>query len=203
MSAAHVAASERARLADQLVEIENSAKRRDREARRLPLDRRIAYFRLRELERIYPRRYGLVLPDDEAGRGDLSIALNHIVFRSGDVLAKMLGWARRWAPWLPEAEARRIAVGITKHPIRWKANTLGLRLRLTRKERTRLGIKTIRAFDMTREEGERAWREGWNASDESGPAPTISPTASPRPNRGRLRASVAGRGSGGGKTNPP
>jgi len=144
-----------------------------------------------------------VLPDDEAGRGDLSIALNHIVFRSGDVLAKMLGWARRWAPWLPEAEARRIAVGITKHPIRWKANTLGLRLRLTRKERTRLGIKTIRAFDMTREEGERAWREGWNASDESGPAPTISPTASPRPNRGRLRASVAGRGSGGGKTNPP
>jgi len=51
MSAAHVAASERARLADQLVEIENRAKRRDREARRLPLDRRIAYFRLRELER--------------------------------------------------------------------------------------------------------------------------------------------------------
>ena len=116
MSAAHVAASERARLADQLVEIENSAKRRDREARRLPLDRRIAYFRLRELERIYARRYGLVLPDDEAGRGDLSIALNHIVFRSGDVLAKMLGWARRWAPWLPEAEARRIAVGHHQAP---------------------------------------------------------------------------------------
>ena len=36
-------------------------------------------------------------------------------------------------------------------------------MRLTREERTRLRIKTIRAFDMTAEEGERTRREKHNA----------------------------------------
>jgi hypothetical protein len=129
----------------------------------IPFDRRIAYFRLPELERIFASRYGLTLPDDDAGRGDLFIALNHIAYRSGDVLTKMLGWARRWAPWLTEAEARHIAIGIAKHPIRWKADTLGQRLRLTREERTRLGIKTIGACDASKAECEREWRDAWNA----------------------------------------
>jgi hypothetical protein len=76
---------------DKLIDLSNRAKRRDREARqqRQPLDRRMAHFRLPELERIYADRWGPVLPDDDAGRSDLFIAFNHIAFMGGDVLARM------------------------------------------------------------------------------------------------------------------
>lgn len=113
-----------------------------REARRnIPFDRRMAYWRLPELERIFADRYCSTLPDDDAGRGDLVVAFNHIAYRNGDVIARMMAWARTWAPWLSEAEASRVAIGIAKHPIRYKADTLGRLLRLTREERKRLGIK--------------------------------------------------------------
>jgi hypothetical protein len=120
-----------------------------------PVDRRIAYLRLPELERVFSGRYGPTLPDDDAGRGDLIIAFNHIAYRSGDVAARMVGWARRWAPWLPDAEARRLAVPVAKHPTRWKASTLGNLLRLTRAERERLRIKTIRAEGANKREQDR------------------------------------------------
>jgi hypothetical protein len=152
-----------------LIDIENRAARRDRahRARRwhdaMPFDRHKAYLRLPELERIYASRYGMTLPDDDAGRGDLCIAFNHIAYRSGDVLAQMLGWAHRFAPWMPRTEACTLALNIAKHPRRWTAEQLGKALRLTAEERHRLHITTIRAFDMTLAQCRQAGRERWNA----------------------------------------
>ena len=66
--------------------------RKKRLASSVPLDRRQAYFRLTELERLFTSRYGSILPDDEAGRGDLFVAFNHIAYRSGDGMRQLLGW---------------------------------------------------------------------------------------------------------------
>ena len=140
-----------------LAEEERWAREQQRKRRfiTIPLDRRIAYFRLRELERIFASRYGAILPDDDAGRDDLRIALHHIAHQIGDVVGKMVRWSRRWAPWLPATEARGIAKDIAKSPRRWKVAALAWALRLTYDERQRLGIKTIGAIDMTKAEAER------------------------------------------------
>lgn len=128
---------------------------RKRQLITIPLDRRIAYFRLCELERIFASRYGQILPDDDAGRCDLRFAFHHIAHHTGDVVGKMVRWSRRWAPWLPPTGARLIAKDIAENPRRWKAATLGWALRLTYAERQRLRIKTIAAIDMTKAEAKR------------------------------------------------
>ena len=147
---------------DKLIDLSNRAKRRDREARQSGPDRRMAYFRLPELERIYADRWGPVLPDDDAGRSDLFIAFNHLAHRGGDVLARMAKWARMWAPWMGEAEVRWRALRVAQRPLRWNADSLGKLLRLTDADRQRLRIKTIGACDVTKAERDRLRRERWN-----------------------------------------
>jgi hypothetical protein len=147
-----------------LIDASNRAKRRDREARqRQPADRRMAHFRLPELERIYADRYGPVLPDDDAGRSDLFIAFNHIANMTGDVMARMVAWARMWAPWMGEAEVQWRAARAAQQPLRWKADTLGKLLRLTDADRQRLRIKTIGACDVSKAERVRRVNERRNA----------------------------------------
>src|SRR4029078_4481976 len=107
------------------------------------------------LERIFTSRYGPILPDDDAGRGDLCIAFHHIAHQIGDVVGKMVRGSRRWAPWRPATEARGIAKDIAESPRPWKAATLAWALRLTYDERQRLGIKNIGAIEMTKAESER------------------------------------------------
>jgi hypothetical protein len=43
--------------------------------------RLLTLIRMRELERIFARRYGRLLPDHDAGRDDLIVAAHHIAFR--------------------------------------------------------------------------------------------------------------------------
>jgi hypothetical protein len=108
--------------------------------------------RLRDLGRFFHHRYGqLVLPDDDSGRADLAVALDHIVWRpdAGSVLRK---WVRSWAPWITdsELETMRDAAGRT-----WTATDLGTHLGLTDDERTNLKITTIAPCGLT----EAEWTE--------------------------------------------
>jgi hypothetical protein len=111
-----------------------------------------ALIRLRELERIYRDRWGYILPDDDSGRDDLELAAHHIAHLRGEVEKHIIAWASRWCPWMSRAEAKALAKRIAGSPLKFKASTLGWRLRLTELERTELAITTIRAFNMTDEQ---------------------------------------------------
>src|SRR5262245_5302642 len=67
-------------------------------------DNLISNKRLRDLGRFFHHRYGqLLLPDDDSGRADLAVALDHIV-RRPDAALVLRKWARSWAPWITDTE---------------------------------------------------------------------------------------------------
>lgn len=105
--------------------------------------------RMNDLAVLFRSRWGVTLPDDDAGRDDLLIALNHLA-----CLAHPRGhiarWIEIWAPWLTAREQAEIVPPILANPQRWKADALAWRLRLTMEQRTMLGITTIGAVDMNK-----------------------------------------------------
>jgi hypothetical protein len=66
------------------------------------------------------------------------------------VVAHVLGWARAWAPWMPQGETREIAERVARDPQKFTADVLAWRLRLSMVERTELKITTIGAFDCSK-----------------------------------------------------
>jgi hypothetical protein len=116
--------------------------------------RLLTLIRLRELERLFVRRYGRFLPDDDAGRDDLEIAAHHVAFLRGEVIEHIVAWARAWAPWMPLDEAKILATQVAAAPQKFTADTLAWRLRLSMADRTTLKITTIGAFDVSRAERE-------------------------------------------------
>jgi hypothetical protein len=114
--------------------------------------RLITLIRLRELERVFQYRYGRFLPDDDAGRDDLVLAAHHIVFLRGDVIEHIVGWARVWAPWLPQKQVELLTQRVMAKPQKFTADVLGWRLGLSMADRSALKITTIGASDMSKEE---------------------------------------------------
>lgn len=105
--------------------------------------------RLNDLARLFRSRYGIELPNDDAGREDLVIAINHLACLPHPQ-ARIAKWIEIWTPWLTAKEQRELVPPILAYPQRWKADALAWRLRLTMEQRTMLGITTIGAFDMNR-----------------------------------------------------
>lgn len=103
--------------------------------------------RMHDIAILYRSRYGITLPDDDAGREDLEIAINHLA-----CLAHPRGhitrWIGIWAPWLTAAEQAEIVPRILANPRRWKADPLAWAMKLSMEERTMLGITTIGAYDV-------------------------------------------------------
>jgi hypothetical protein len=108
--------------------------------------------RILEIERLLTHRYGDELPDDDAGREDLVILLNHVAQNRHDPRTKVMSRIRRWAPLMAPTEADALADMVLKQPRKYKATTIGGLMRLAREERSALGIKSIRPFDKTKEE---------------------------------------------------
>lgn len=105
--------------------------------------------RLNDLARLFRARWGAALPDDDSGRDDLKIALNHLACLP-HARGPIAHWIEIWAPWLTVREQSEIVPPILANPQRWKADALAWRLRLTAKERTMLGITTIGAIDESK-----------------------------------------------------
>lgn len=106
----------------------------------------LAALRIADLSTLFRSRYGMTLPDDDAGRDDIRLAMDHLASLPHPARA-MTRWLETWAPWLTLAEHRQtIADGIAQQR-HWKADALAWRLRLTKEERRMLGITTIGAID--------------------------------------------------------
>jgi hypothetical protein len=102
--------------------------------------------RLNDLARLFRARYGHVLPDDDAGRDDLMVAVNHLACLPHPQ-KPIEHWIEIWAPWLTVKERKAIMADALVCPQRWKADALAWRLRLTAADRAALGITTIGAID--------------------------------------------------------
>lgn len=124
--------------------------------RRSPMQ--LVGLRLNDLARLFRARYGTVLPDDDAGRDDMLVALHHLVRLRGHT-GQAERWLEVWAPWLGDEEISRVLADVTAEPEVWTADELAGRLRLTKQERTMLAITTIGAVDQTRAERREARRE--------------------------------------------
>jgi hypothetical protein len=61
-------------------------------------------------------------------------------------------WLGLWAPWMTGSEAGKLITKVIAKPLRWRAHKLGIRLRLTEAERTRLGITTIGSIEVSGQE---------------------------------------------------
>lgn len=117
--------------------------------RRRRSPRALVSLRLNDLCGLFRRRYGITLPDDDAGRDDVFIAVNHLAgLPIPDVAIR--NWVEVWAPWMGAEETDAIIVATVGKRVVWTADELGARLRLTAEERKMLGITTIGAFDVTR-----------------------------------------------------
>lgn|SRR5262249_44651245 len=117
-------------------------------------DEGIRRCRLGDLRKLFRHRYGMTMPDDDAGREDLRELLL-VASMAFNAERMMLGIIAQWAPWMNKAEAAEVMDDVNTTPIYLRkpnGRILGDRLRLTDQERTTLGIRTIRPFDLTEEE---------------------------------------------------
>lgn len=122
-------------------------------------NRRLTLVRLRELERLFSARYGAELPDDDAGRDDFKIVAHHIVHLGPDAERHIIAWAALWCPWLSNAEATATAIRSIANPIKFTADVLAWRLRLTAAERKHLAITTIGAIDQNKAQRAEAQKQ--------------------------------------------
>ncbi|MGY4437063.1 hypothetical protein ACVWWO_009540 [Bradyrhizobium sp. F1.13.1] len=128
--------------------VEKRGRQKDRKFTMAPV-------RVAELERLLNHRYGQAeLPADDAGLDDAKIVVHHLVQIGGKIApgVRASAWLARRAPWMSRDEAEALIAAALAKPIRWGAETMGKRLRLTWTERNQLKITTIWAFDITREE---------------------------------------------------
>jgi hypothetical protein len=129
-----------------------------RRYRRSPVG--IAALRVAELEREFGDRYGgEILPDDDAGRDDVKIMLDHLARRTGDVEQRMALWLDSRAPWCTGEERMALIARIIAKPLRYHADTLARKIGLTAERRARLKIRTIGAVDETTEQRKEKRRE--------------------------------------------
>jgi hypothetical protein len=116
----------------------------------------IASLRVSELSRLFTRRYGEVLPDDDAGRDDAQIMAHHLAALHGDPRPKVMGFIELRCPWMPIAEAKAMLIETIAKPRRWRADKLAWRLRLTHADRATLKITTIGSIDKAKSQ---RWHE--------------------------------------------
>jgi hypothetical protein len=129
------------------------AQKRRASVRRSP--HQLVALRLNDLARLFRARYGVTLPDDDAGRDDAVVMLHHLARAHGDA-RRMRSWLQLNAPWMAGAEGAELVNRVLQKPLRWRADTLAKRLRLTEAERRRLRICTIGCVDMTKQERQQA-----------------------------------------------
>jgi hypothetical protein len=121
-----------------------STRQKGKRRRRSPMQ--LVGLRLHDLAKIFRARYGDVLPNDDAGRDDLLVAVHHLASLAHP-RGHITSWLNLWAPWLTLAEHKAIIGEAIANPQKWKADALAWRMRLTKEDRRMLGITTIGAID--------------------------------------------------------
>lgn len=127
----------------------DQAKRR---ARHQSKPRTHASIRISELTRLFDDMWGRArIEDSDLGAAAARIMAHHIGhLRDGP--RRISAWLERCAPWLDIASRERLMNEVHYCPLKWKADKLAWKLRVTDATRTRLKLTTIGAIDVPREE---------------------------------------------------
>jgi hypothetical protein len=104
-----------------------------------------------EVPRLLRYRYGGdVLPDDDAGRDDLFIALQ-VRAPKGEGEPVLRDYIKRIAPWLTPHETAALLDRVYGKPFKFNATTLGEKFGVHDAERTFLGLTQMRPVDISPE----------------------------------------------------
>jgi hypothetical protein len=107
--------------------------------------------RLGDLRKVLRARYGHTVPDDDAGREDLSELLLPVSLGKEPTL-KMKNMIETWAKWMSPGDTTELIDRINRMPFCERlvnARRLGERMHIPNEMRERLKLKTIKPFDLT------------------------------------------------------
>lgn len=122
--------------------------------------------RAAELTRLYTYRYGQALPDNDAGVLAMRVMLDHLG-QLNDAPRRISRWLDRWAPWLTERSHERAITDAVQRPLRYRADKIAWKLRVTSAERQALNLRTIGAIDLPRDERLDQAKQRRRARDEA------------------------------------
>lgn len=115
--------------------------------------RSMAAIRLAELTRWLDDTFGHGI---ELEPSDESIAITRIFAHHmgalPDMPRRVQAWIERYAPWLSLASQEALIAQVGQKPLKWSADKLAWKLRLTDAKRTQLKIRTIGAIDCSAEQ---------------------------------------------------
>src|SRR5262249_56688156 len=100
-------------------------------------DEGIRRCRLGDLRKLFRHRYGMTMPDDDAGREDLRELLL-VASMAYNPERMMLSTIAQWAPWMDKADAEQLMDDVNRTPNYLRkpnGRIVGDRLRLTNHER--------------------------------------------------------------------
>lgn len=157
------------------------AKRYNRKAKVGKRTRSMAAIRLAELTRWLDDTYGAGLELYAGERGYLIARIfAHHLGALPDAPRRITVWCSTYAPWISPRDLERLISEVLDCQIKWSADKLAWKLRLTDEQRTRLKIRTIGAMDCNREQREarrkakRAERDAKRYQAKRNRSPSIS-----------------------------
>lgn len=139
-------------------------------AEKVSIKRSIKKFRLCdlrtfEIEKLIKSRHGKIIPNP-IGTDDRDLCMTYVraIALSGSK-QDLSSWCRRWAPWVAEDEVSNIQQQSKGREHMLSADAVACLLRIPLEERDRLGLRTIGAADVSKEERNRLSRERKRAGD--------------------------------------
>jgi hypothetical protein len=115
--------------------------------------RGMAAIRLAELTRWLDDEYGqgVEMPATEHSYGIVRVFAHHLGALR-DAPRRITKWADTYAPWIKPRDLERLITETQDCPLKWSADKLAWKLRLTDARRAELKIKTIGAIDCNRDQ---------------------------------------------------
>jgi hypothetical protein len=113
--------------------------------------RGMAAIRLAELTRWLDDTNGQGIELDAGDHGYMIARIfAHHLGALPDAARRITSWIAIYAPWISLRDRERLITEVAECPIRWSADKLACKIRLSDAARTRLKIRTIGAFDCTK-----------------------------------------------------
>jgi hypothetical protein len=142
-------------------EIAKRYKRAAADARKRNRSRGMAAIRLSELTRWLDDTFGQGVELEPNAQGELILRVfAHHLAGLPDAGRRISTWMAAYTPWLGIRSQERLIREAVNCPIKWSADKLAWKIRLSDEQRTRLKIRTIGAYDFTK--GQRQARSKAN-----------------------------------------
>lgn len=130
-------------------------RRYERKAKVGRRSRGMAAIRVSELTRWLDDEYGAGIELDPSDRSVLIVRIfAHHFMAMPDGPRRLSSWYDRYCPWLSLRDREYLISEATHCPLKWSADKLAWKLKLTDERRSRLKIKTIGAIDCNKEQRE-------------------------------------------------